>query len=1358
MLWQNEELEQRPALETSGPMPTTSHDLFTAAWGRNQLTHMNLTGEQDRLNALDDYLEKIKKLGGPDLAPELDYGTFGGGMMPDSHALFAQANAKLAEYKNKNPEFDMQPMSAQEFDGNAINKRRNADADYEAELERPRGAGATLGLVAGGLAAGAVDPINLLALPVAPEASLGILASALRWGAIGAGAATVSEAIQAPYQEQVHPGRLMSGAPLLDIAQAGLFAAGGGVLFPALAKAWEGVRGLPWGTAVKDAGNIVDSQANVMHSNIYPGAEGTTAHTQALPKAIDDALRGHPVDVSQYITPEIEASAGQPAIEATRAETLQARRRALEARFAQERQEPQPELPFVQTAAEEDLGAQVEKLVDHVQDLSRRAGYDMPRDEASTITTRLMNADEAEGAKLYRDLQISPRQVAEAPPHIEVPAEEIPTQVAPVADIHEPNFQDALRADLDREVVSSPGGMPSLAASKSETGLPAPGISSSGVTLPEPSTQPFRGSQTSREPAPLGSLITRATTPPETLVGPTRILGSIDKASNRHILQGSDDLNALVEAARRNKPLVDARLAELAAEVPGAEFYGSRVKDVPGLQGKLATGRPANTISDYLGARIILDTPEALQAVAQKIDDTGSIIELEDFLDPGKEGYRAVHMQLALGDGTSIELQLVPRPVSEVMDISHDLRQPVKRFDIKDPLQFALYKQEMAKAREVMDRAWGKAEAWQDLRPNLAAIDARPVPDTLPEVHSRYFNVDDVTSTIPLEHLVSSKSEADNARSSLNAAKRMDATARGELGGRRPITVAPLPDGRFLIKDGNATFTAAKQYGWKALPVHIRPDPALQPISHSVPNGVAMFSPGELGVDAERFQFKSGGDEAGVTDRLAGVKDWDPIKAGMVLTWTDKDGKAWIVDGHQRVALAKRIAAEDPKQNPQILARTLKETDGITAEKARAIAAMKNIAEGTGTAVDAAKVIRDQPQLAGDLPQRSELVRQARGLVNLSDDAFGMVVNEVVPPNYAAIVGRLMPGDPQKQTALINLLAKTDPANAVQAESIVRQGIEAGFAKANASAQTSLFGEQDVAESLYGERAKVLDRAMKTLRKDEAVFSTLVGERETLETAGNVLAHDINQQRMTADGQALQILQTLANRSGPISDALHAAAARAKSDGYPAAVREFVETVRDLSASGDLTRLANGIERGASHVGDQGAANIIDHGIAAEPVSLERAERAEQQITRLLEEGKLPPPYMQEFRETRPGRPDVTGTVRIPSDEEQRMRSELYGAMYEPGKPQAIMPGMEPSARQAAAARAGPLRAGVAQEAPGGLFTPREPSEPMMFPVGVDAGGRVAYQHVEDALHELDQYKIAAEQIANCASGAPANG
>jgi len=337
---------------------------------------------------------------------------------------------------------------------------------------------------------------------------------------------------------------------------------------------------------------------------------------------------------------------------------------------------------------------------------------------------------------------------------------------------------------------------------------------------------------------------------------------------------------------------------------------------------------------------------------------------------------------------------------------------------------------------------------------------------------------------------------------------------------------------------------------------------------------IYRFDPAEIQVDAELFQFKAGGDEYGVSDRLLGIKIWDAVKAGQILVYEFADGRLFIADGHQRLGLARRIKAEDPTQDVRLYGHIIREVDGITPEMARVIAAMKNIAEGTGTAIDAAKVLRVAPERIGELPPRSALVRQAQGLTLLSDEAFGAVINGVVPSNYAALVGRLIPDDEGLQSNAISVLAKTDPANEFQAEAIVRQVRDAGAERVT---QDSLFGEEIITESYFTERARILDRAQKQLRQDKAAFGTLVRNAERLEAEGNQLARAANERRANNDSQAIALLQALANRKGPVSDALNAAARSARESGsYAEPTRNFVDAVRLAAESGDFDRISTG--------------------------------------------------------------------------------------------------------------------------------------------------------------------------------------
>jgi len=336
--------------------------------------------------------------------------------------------------------------------------------------------------------------------------------------------------------------------------------------------------------------------------------------------------------------------------------------------------------------------------------------------------------------------------------------------------------------------------------------------------------------------------------------------------------------------------------------------------------------------------------------------------------------------------------------------------------------------------------------------------------------------------------------------------------------------------------------------------------------TQALTEGIYKFDPEELLVDAKRFQFKEGGDEYGVTDRLAGVKRWIPERAGQVMVWEAEDGSRYIVDGHQRLGLARRIMEQDDGQRPVLLGTLLRERDGVSAEMARARAAAKNIAEGTGTALDAAKVLRDAPEVAVDLPPNSALVRDAKGLAQLDDDAFMMVVNGKVAANHAAIVGRLAADKPELHASIMGVLAKHKPASAIEAESMVRDALHAGQVK---EVQQTLFGEEASTRVLYAERAKLLSWAVRHLQRDRQAFRTLVREAGRIEEAGNKLRKDANARRAEEDAALIETLQKLARRKGEVADALAKAAERlARGEKLADVGGDFLDAVRRAAPVG----------------------------------------------------------------------------------------------------------------------------------------------------------------------------------------------
>jgi len=336
-----------------------------------------------------------------------------------------------------------------------------------------------------------------------------------------------------------------------------------------------------------------------------------------------------------------------------------------------------------------------------------------------------------------------------------------------------------------------------------------------------------------------------------------------------------------------------------------------------------------------------------------------------------------------------------------------------------------------------------------------------------------------------------------------------------------------------------------------------------------------------LETDASIFQYKSGGDESGVTDRLQGVRNFDPARAGQAMLYRTKDGRLIVADGHQRVGLAKRAAESGQADVGGMPALIYNETDGYTAKEVMSLAALKNIGEGTGTALDAARVLRDRNESIEDLglPPKSALVRDAEGLRRLSGDAFGMVANNVASDRDGSVVGRVVKDQAVQADILgmLTTLGKKQSINAAQAEMIARDAA----ANTATETQTDMFGSEQVAQSLYLERAKVLDGAVKDLRKNKSAFNTLLKNGEAIEGAGNTLDQNANEAQVQQDAKVLEYIQRQANMKGPISDAL-TKAARAVKSGEPVArarrafLRDIIGSLQGTGAGGQEGQAGGG--------------------------------------------------------------------------------------------------------------------------------------------------------------------------------------
>lgn len=527
---------------------------------------------------------------------------------------------------------------------------------------------------------------------------------------------------------------------------------------------------------------------------------------------------------------------------------------------------------------------------------------------------------------------------------------------------------------------------------------------------------------------------------------------------------------------------------------------------------------------------------------------------------------------------------------------------------------------------------------------------------------------------------------------------------------------------------------------------------------------VMRFSSSDIDVDAALMQFKSGGDAFGVTDRLRGIERFDDFQAGTVTVWEGLDGRRLIADGHQRLGLAKRISAQTG-EDIGLNAYVLREADGFTASDARLWTAVKNVSEGSGTKIDAAKILRelvDDPETLEEvlsrLPRTGEFMRDARALFRLGDEAFGAIVNEVIPENFGAAIGQLV-DDPALHMGMVRVLADIQPANRRQAEAIIRQALDAGFVK---ETQESLFGSEQLMTGLFAQRAKLLDRALTELKRLKGAFGVAVRNADTLEAGGNRIDVAGSAAEVEANALALAMVNALALRKGNAVNALLTRSAERIAAGEQPAVvlREFIGELRKLDleaiAREGADDSADGIGGGAARGGADGAG--ADAPDAAEfdgpglfgrdeptPAEIDAREAARP----FSDHTNLPPDPDPRFAE-----PDAPG-IKAVADSVWHDIDAATGARGAPDPDVAARGAIDPNiaARQAQTAQLGaeaPLRGenrtGQAQDGEAGTPLFDAVDQKTLFDLGDGRGDR----SLADIRAEIDADRSAIEEIKKC--------
>lgn len=326
-----------------------------------------------------------------------------------------------------------------------------------------------------------------------------------------------------------------------------------------------------------------------------------------------------------------------------------------------------------------------------------------------------------------------------------------------------------------------------------------------------------------------------------------------------------------------------------------------------------------------------------------------------------------------------------------------------------------------------------------------------------------------------------------------------------------------------------------------------------------------LITVADIGADANLFQFKSGGNAAGVNGSLSSVSRWEPCFAGVLVAWQPKvprkgEPQFIVVDGHQRLDLAKRLKVSE------VRCQLLREVDGWPVSRARAYGAAKNIAEGgeTTDALAVAKLIRADSQVDewfGAVPSGRKCLKHGSVIARVSSAVFEAFLYNEISADYAAAISSGLDTE-EHQLAAIRYLVDHPPSVQTRPDFLVGQIRVAGF---RIVSQEALFGQLSAASVNMECRAMVLEATVKHLRAVKRAFRTVVAFDGTLTEVGNKLASRANKREREENEALADEIVRLVTFPSVFSSLLREAAERLETgEEMEHVVHTFVSEVRKV--------------------------------------------------------------------------------------------------------------------------------------------------------------------------------------------------
>ena len=326
-------------------------------------------------------------------------------------------------------------------------------------------------------------------------------------------------------------------------------------------------------------------------------------------------------------------------------------------------------------------------------------------------------------------------------------------------------------------------------------------------------------------------------------------------------------------------------------------------------------------------------------------------------------------------------------------------------------------------------------------------------------------------------------------------------------------------------------------------------EPGQQPnftdeLERPIARNVAEVDPTTLAIAPEVYQYKIAGakTKTGVSGSLKESKEYNPELAGIISVYRNpKDGKTYVVNGHNRVQKALESGTA------KVLVRYIQAN---SPEGARAIGALQNIAEGQGTAIDAAKFMRDMKAGPEALENygvnlTGKIASRATPLARLPQNIFDQVSTGALTEDRAIALGSVKDLD----ETVINSVAARAEKGKWSADKITQAMQEAKFATASTPAAGGgmLPGFEDFfATSNFDQLLDVRTEAAKALREGVVALSSAAraGRQGVLEAAGNVIDVAGSQAAKATAQQAVNLFDRVTQYEGPVRALLNDLAAQ----------------------------------------------------------------------------------------------------------------------------------------------------------------------------------------------------------------------